>query len=238
MPPPYRAPPPYVSLHSTALPRNFVGKNKTKVQLAGRELETPTLDNSATKAKRSAPQLKKFWKNEKARRKKLLAAESRRRMATGDGSFTPGESTDPELEAILSTPGPEEISATQSPPEAAFSTFPVGKLILSFCPRHANLRFHTLNKHSTTFLVCCVVPPLLWSLWVRYWSVEVSQLWISTISKKIAPHLTCLQSSLHSTVIEDPGIMVASWPTFHNVQNIHIRPRNNLKVEVRVEENV
>nr|CAD7462179.1 unnamed protein product [Timema tahoe] len=89
---------------------------------------------------RSAPQLKKCWENEKARRKKLLAAKSRRRMATG--GFTPGESTDPELETILSTPisysvdgtkdcdtvlppapRPEESSATQSPPEAAIPTF-------------------------------------------------------------------------------------------------------------------
>nr|CAD7464861.1 unnamed protein product [Timema tahoe] len=91
---------------------------------------------------RSAPQLKKCWENEKARRKKLLATESRRRMATGGGPFTPGESTDPELEAILCTPiaytvegtedcdtvlpptpRPEESSATQSPPEVAIPTF-------------------------------------------------------------------------------------------------------------------
>nr|CAD7460609.1 unnamed protein product [Timema tahoe] len=89
----------------------------------------------------TSPQLKKWWENEKARSKKLLTTESRRRMATGEGPFTPGESTDPELEAILSTPiaysvegtedcdtvlpptqRPEESSATQSPPEAAIPT--------------------------------------------------------------------------------------------------------------------
>nr|CAD7438339.1 unnamed protein product [Timema bartmani] len=91
---------------------------------------------------RSAPHLEKYWESEKARGKKFLTAESQRKRATGGEPFTPGESTDSELEAILSTPiaytvegadpcdtilpptpRPEESSATQSPPEAAIPTF-------------------------------------------------------------------------------------------------------------------
>ncbi|XP_063219854.1 myb/SANT-like DNA-binding domain-containing protein 3 [Bacillus rossius redtenbacheri] len=75
-------------------------KNVAEKRKAWQEIEKD-FNSYSEVSKRTASQLKKCWENEKMKRKKILAANTRQRMATGGGPFVQEPSTNPELEVAL-----------------------------------------------------------------------------------------------------------------------------------------